>query len=184
MSYAILQGDCRQSLRRIGDGEIGCAVEDPPYEISLVGKTWGSSGIAYDQRVWREHFRVLRPGAHLLVFGSDRTYHRVACAVEDAGFEIRGSMQWLYNSGMPKGRAIGKAIDALFGAQRPILERRTHIAGGGESYGFQKGPRRVVNADITGPATAQAARWEGWNTTLTPAHEPIIVARKPLQADT
>jgi DNA modification methylase len=182
MPYAIIPGDCRQSFRMLGDNEIGAIVTDPPYEVGISG--WDSSGIAYSHDVWREHLRVLRPGGHLIVFGATRTFHRVACAIEDAGLEVRGSGNWLYSSGMPKGRNISKAIDGLFGATRPVIERRTLTAGGGESFGFQKGAKRQVNADITGPATAQAASWEGWNTTLRPAHEPFIIARKPLHQTT
>ena len=181
MPHVIIPGDCRLSFNLIGDDEIGLGLCDPPYEISIAGNGWDSSGVAYDPVVWRGYLRVLRPGAHLLVFGATRTAHRVACAVEDAGFEIRDQIQWLYHQGVPKGRSIDKAIDGLLGAQRPVIERRTKTIGGGESYGMQAGPRRTVQADLTGPGSQQAAAWEGWNTTLRPAHEPIILARKPLR---
>lgn len=181
MPHAIIHGDCRQSFSLIGDNEVGLGLCDPPYEIAIAGNGWDSSGVAYDPAVWRGYYRVLRPGAHLLVFGATRTIHRVACAIEDVGFEIRDQLQWLYASGMPHGRAIDKAIDELLGAQRPVIRRRTLTAGGGESFGFQKGAKRQVQADITAPGSPQAAVWEGWNTTLRPAHEPIILARKPLR---
>jgi DNA modification methylase len=134
-----------------------------------------------------EALRVLKPGGHLLAFGGTRTYHRMACAIEDAGFEIRDSIHWVYGSGFPKSLNVGKAIDKAAGAEREVLGKRTHIG-----YPDGDGVAHLSNAkghfgqtierrhDITAPATEEAARWEGWGTALKPAHEPVVVARKPL----
>jgi site-specific DNA-methyltransferase (adenine-specific) len=137
-----------------------------------------------------ECLRVLRPGGHLLAFGGTRTYHRLACAVEDAGFEIRDSLHWLYGSGFPKSKDVGKAIDKAAGAEREVLQRIRTKGGGTEQRnrrqaevhgyrpdGYQKGENVL---DVTAPATDAAARWDGWGTALKPAHEPIVLARKPL----
>jgi hypothetical protein len=101
------------SDRLIPDGFYDSIVTDPPYELGFMGKGWDSSGIAYSVDVWREALRVLKPGGHLLAFGGTRTYHRVACAIEDAGFEIRDSIAWLYGSGFPKSMNVAAAIDKV-----------------------------------------------------------------------
>lgn len=134
-----------------------------------------------------ECLRVLKPGGHLLAFGGTRTYHRLACGVEDAGFEVRDSMHWIYGSGFPKSLDVSKAIDKAAGAEREVIgpktfadgtsARRTQRLGTGV---FSDPESRDSNLTVTAPATEDAARWNGWGTALKPAHEPIIVARKPL----
>jgi len=131
--------------------------------------------------VWaREALRVLKPGGHLLAFGGTRTYHRLACALEDAGFEIRDCLAWIYGSGFPKSLDVSKAIDRHFGAEREIVGEQPDRWTQKGSVLFATGqPRETV--PITGaPATPEAAQWQGWGTALKPAHEPVVVARKPL----
>jgi len=107
----LLVGDCREQLRSLLDASIDAIVTDPPYELGFMGKAWDAAGIAYDVSLWVECLRVLKPGGHLLAFGGTRTYHRMAVAIEDAGFEIRDSIHWLYGSGFPKSLDVSKAID-------------------------------------------------------------------------
>ena len=111
MLNQIIHGDCLEVMKRFGDNSIDSIVTDPPYELGFMGKAWDKSGIAYNVEVWRECLRVLKPGGHMLAFGGTRTYHRMAAAIEDAGFEIRDQIQWLYGSGFPKSHDISKAID-------------------------------------------------------------------------
>jgi DNA modification methylase len=111
MIARILIGDVLERLRKLPDESIDSVVTDPPYELGFMGKAWDSSGIAYDVTMWSETLRVLKPGGHLLAFGGSRTYHRMACAIEDAGFEIRDQIMWLYGSGFPKSLDVSKAID-------------------------------------------------------------------------
>jgi site-specific DNA-methyltransferase (adenine-specific) len=178
-------------MAEMEDESVDSIVCDPPYELGFMGKSWDSTGIAYDVEVWKQCLRVLKPGGHLLAFGGSRTYHRLACAVEDAGFEIRDQIMWVYGSGFPKSLNIGKAMDKHFGAERDVIgeivrgdvekaktsgvtmaaadANKNNIAIFG--YGVEK---------LTAPATDEAKQWEGWGTALKPAHEPIVVARKPL----
>jgi DNA modification methylase len=107
----VVLGDCRDVLRTLADNSVDSVVTDPPYELGFMGKSWDSTGIAYDVTVWAECLRVLKPGGHILAFGGSRTWHRLAVAVEDAGFEIRDSICWLYGSGFPKSLDVSKAID-------------------------------------------------------------------------
>lgn len=109
----LYHGDNRDVLKTLDDSSIDSIVTDPPYELGFMGRAWDSSGIAYDVDLWRECFRVLKPGGHLLSFGASRTFHRMAVAVEDAGFELRDSIAWLYGSGFPKSMDVAKAIDKL-----------------------------------------------------------------------
>ena len=185
ISVQVIHGDCRNELELLPDNSVDSIVTDPPYELGFMGKSWDASGIAYDQRVWVQCLRVLKPGGHLLAFSGSRTYHRMVCAIEDAGFQIRDQIMWVYGSGFPKSLNISKAIDKAAGAEREVIgqkmyarkgvaiaEERTAIGGG--SFGEAR------MGDITTPATDKAKEWEGWGTALKPAHEPIVLARKPL----
>jgi site-specific DNA-methyltransferase (adenine-specific) len=175
----ILQGDCRERMAEMEENSIDAIVCDPPYELGFMGKKWDGSGIAYDQEVWRQAWRVLKPGGYLLAFGGSRTYHRLACAIEDAGLEIRDCISWVYGSGFPKSLDVSKAIDRAAGAERKVIGEPTRH-GGGDSQ-IMKGD---YNPPITAPATDAARQWDGWGTALKPAHEPIVMARKPLSEKT
>ncbi|MFE9886833.1 DNA-methyltransferase [Streptomyces scopuliridis] len=252
-------GDCLDTLPALPDASVDAIVTDPPYEIGVAGHAWDSTGIAYSVPLWRECLRVLKPGGHLLAFGAPRTYHRMACAAEDAGFRVIDQLDWIYTHGKPKGtdlaRAIdrrrddreqvlqvtawlaaardaagwtNKQIDGLWGFNgmaglwttqgkaantpsveqwdrmrtaigfddseiRPVVvklsERKGQI---GESYSHREViSEKQERARDTGlysgysghriksqPASDEACRWEGWNTALRPAHDPILLARK------
>jgi DNA modification methylase len=268
MTGRILHGDCREQLATLPDNSIDAIVTDPPYELGFMGKRWDASGIAYDPIVWSECRRVLKPGGHLLAFGGTRTYHRMTVAIEDAGFEIRDSLHWLYGSGFPKSLDVSKAIDkqrydradvyrvtawvreardaagitnrdiddafgfagmaghwtsaksqpavptldqvptllAVLGVKlndvpddirqllwdlngrkgqpgdnwwkREVIGTRSDVAT--RIYDNGEGPTLPSTIPITAPATDAAHQWNGWGTALKPAHEPIVVARKPL----
>jgi hypothetical protein len=110
--WCVAPGDNRPTLAALADGSLDACVTDAPYELGFMGKTWDASGIAFDVEFWRAVLRVLKPGGHLLAFGGTRTYHRMACAIEDAGFEIRDSLHWIYGTGFPKSMDVSKAMDA------------------------------------------------------------------------
>jgi DNA modification methylase len=187
----IHQGDCRDILKTLPDNSIDSVVTDPPYELGFMGKKWDNTGIAYDTSMWAEVLRVLKPGGHLLAFGGTRTYHRMVVAIEDAGFEIRDSIHWIYGSGFPKSLDVSKAIDKAAGAEREVIgtwkptgtarpsKNGSHNAAKTTADGGYE-PDTEAQVSITAPATAAAKQWEGWGTALKPAHEPIVVARKPV----
>ncbi|MEV4227286.1 DNA methyltransferase [Streptomyces bobili] len=256
-------GDCLNVLPTLTDASVDAVICDPPYELGFMGKAWDASGIAYNTEVWRHCWRILKPGGHLLAFGGTRTYHRMTVAIEDAGFEIRDSLHWIYGSGFPKGQDIAKSIDkrrddradtlrvtawlaaqaraagwdlarlnALFGfhprgmathwitqgvaARVPTPEQWDRLR---EEIGFDDTEIRPTVAELnarrgslgeawaqrevigqgfrvrresdvqlaglssgayalTAPAAEEARQWQGWNTALKPAHEPIVLARK------
>jgi len=180
--------DCLEGMKLIDDNSIDSIVTDPPYELGFMGKKWDSTGIAYNVELWQEALRVLKPGGHLLAFGGTRTYHRMACAIEDAGFEIRDQIQWIYGSGFPKSMDISKAIDKKAGAKREVIKT---VKGMGkqnpEWNGTAKGRKENYykpEYQLTASATPEAKQWDGWGTALKPANEPIVVARKPLSEKT
>lgn len=179
--YTLLHGDVIEQLSGLPDNSVDSLVTDPPYELGFMGKSWDSTGIAYSVPMWSECFRVLKPGGHLLSFGGSRTYHRMASAIEDAGFQIRDQIMWVYGSGFPKSMDVSKAIDKASGAERkvigfdPVAAKRS-VAIDTNAYGDYKGQ----TGDVTAPETLEARQWEGWGTALKPAHEPIVLARKPL----
>ena len=187
----ILHGDCREQLKTLPDNSIDSIVTDPPYELGFMGKSWDASGIAYNVDMWREALRVLKPGGHMLAFSGSRTYHRMTCAIEDAGFEIRDQIMWVYGSGFPKSLNVSKAIDAHFGAERKVLETKVSKSGGmahimktNSEQGYRPNDYYEESGnviEVTEPATDDAKKWDGWGTALKPAHEPICVARKPLE---
>jgi site-specific DNA-methyltransferase (adenine-specific) len=175
----ILIGDCRDVLPGIESDTFDSIVTDPPYELAFMGKQWDRSGVAYDVSMWAECLRVLKPGGHLLAFGGTRTSHRMACAIEDAGFEIRDSLTWIYASGFPKSLDIGKAIDKAAGAERAVIGKAAQWARNATSSSVGMNAAGWTDAPaITAPATDDARKWDGWGTALKPAHEPIFLARK------
>jgi site-specific DNA-methyltransferase (adenine-specific) len=176
----IYQGNNLEVLPTLPDNSVDSIVCDPPYELGFMGKSWDSSGIAYSVELWRECLRVLKPGGHLLAFGGTRTWHRLAVAIEDAGFEIRDNIAWLYGSGFPKSHNISKAIDKAAGAEREVTATiADRWAGKGNVYA-RASEANNDSVEVTASATDDAKAWDGWGTALKPAHEPIVVARKPL----
>lgn len=177
----ILHGDSLERLKEFPDNYFDSVVTDPPYGLSFMGKKWDYDVPSID--LWREILRVLKPGAHVLSFGGTRTYHRLVVGIEDAGFDIRDQVQWIYGSGFPKSLDVSKAIDKAAGA-RGHDGKRFNAAGDGESNGGSK--FRSDHPEYAKPeAITPAARtWSGWGTALKPANEPICLARKPLSEKT
>jgi site-specific DNA-methyltransferase (adenine-specific) len=184
--YVLHHGDCLEVLRTFADCSVDAVVTDPPYGLAFMGKRWDYDVPSVD--VWAECLRVLKPGGHLLAFAGTRTQHRMAVRIEDAGFEIRDMIAWVYGSGFPKSLDVSKAIDKAAGAEREVVGVSS-VTGARHSRTMDdgnKGNRRtyqneepVINT-ITAPATDAARQWQGWGTALKPAMEPITVARKPL----
>ena len=181
----LIESDCIKALRDMKDNSVDSIVTDPPYELGFMGKSWDASGIAFNLEVWQEALRVLKPGGFLLAFSGSRTYHRMAVAIEDAGFEIRDQIMWVYGSGFPKSLNIAKALDKAQGIEPIVVGSRPQsgakfkmIADDIDNGGFNN-PNRT-EFEITEPTSDLAKQWQGWGTALKPAHEPIVVARKPL----
>ena len=207
-------GDCREVIRSLPDACIDSVVTDPPYALvsivkrfansprseatentenpygrtgrGFMGQRWDNGETAFASEFWADVLRVLKPGGHVIAFSGTRTYHRMVVAIEDAGFEIRDQIGWLYGSGFPKSHDVSKGIDKAAGAVREVVGKRevtgrlaamsaqsaTHPSGNKENY---------WSGDILGePATDAAREWQGWGTALKPAWEPICLARKPL----
>jgi len=164
-------------MKTLADNSVDSIVTDPPYELGFMGKSWDNSGIANNVEMWAEALRVLKPGGHLLAFSGSRTYHRMVCAIEDAGFEIRDQIMWVYGSGFPKSLDVSKAIDKKAGVQREIVSSyETHDIRNAGLMDKKGG----VTVNKTAPNTDSAKQWDGWGTALKPAHEPIVMARKPV----
>lgn len=194
----ILLGDCREAMAALDADSIDAIVTDPPYHLTtgkrggsgeaslntdspagrsrvttgFMGKAWDGGGIAHDVETWAAALRVAKPGAHLLAFGGTRTFHRLTCAIEDAGWEIRDCIMWVYGSGFPKSLDVSKAIDKAHGHERSTAE---HKRADREGWRFE------TQTPGLPPQTDVARQWQGWGTALKPAWEPIIVARKPLR---
>ena len=207
----LLNGDCIEEMKKlIDDGvQVDSVVTDPPYHLTSIverfgkegsapakdkdgafqrqsvgfmGKEWDGGDIAFRKETWELFMKVLKPGGHLLAFSGSRTYHRMAVAIEDAGFDIRDQIMWLYGSGFPKSLNLGKSVDKKLGNERiktgqtkthsnkgmPQAEERTAIGAG------------AFGQEVEEEITVGTSEWEGWGTALKPAHEPIVLARKSL----
>jgi site-specific DNA-methyltransferase (adenine-specific) len=170
-------GDCIEQMRQLKSNSVDSIVTDPPYELGFMGKSWDSTGIAYSVKMWDEALRVLKPGGHLLAFSGSRTYHRMVVAIEDAGFEIRDQIMWVYGSGFPKSLDVEKAINKTAGVQF----KAQPASGVGFMNSTDDGYNTTLNQLVqVGESTDKAKQWAGWGTALKPAHEPIVLARKPL----
>jgi len=202
----IYVGDCREVIPQLQESFDAC-VTDPPYHLTtgkkggsgpasvnlespygrarigtgFMGKAWDGGDVAFRPETWEAVSRVLKPGAHVMAFGGTRTFHRLACAIEDAGFEIRDTLMWLYGSGFPKSLDISKAIDKAAGAERKVIETKRvkgggteHINRGNLAQDFRPGAYQKGE-----PATDAAKLWNGYGTALKPAWEPVILGMKP-----
>ncbi|MCW1412166.1 site-specific DNA-methyltransferase [Rhizobium sp. 1AS11] len=205
-------GDCRERLKSIPDNSIDAVVTDPPYALvsivkrfgaenaapatpkegsagayarasaGFMGKQWDTGETAFSEEFWADVLRVLKPGGHVVAFSGTRTYHRMAVAIEDAGFEIRDQAAWTYGTGFPKSHNVSKAIDKHLGVDREVIGTETvanDMRNGSLSSGWKGEENTAYTRDITAPGSPEAVEWDGWGTALKPAWEPICVARKP-----
>ena len=200
----VYNGDCLEVMDTIDKCSVDSVVTDPPYHLTSIvkrfgkedsapaqfgtdgafarasrgfmGKEWDGGDIAFQANTWRKCYELLKPGGHLIAFSGSRTYHRMACAIEDAGFEIRDQCIWLYGSGFPKSHNIGREIDKKQGNHREVVgEVRAGKNALGQDSGWNKHNNRTQIE-----VTKGSSEWEGWGTALKPAHEPMVLARKPL----
>ena len=182
----LIHGDCLEKLKAMKADSIDSIVTDPPYGLSFMGKKWDYDVPSVE--IWKECLRVLKPGGHLLAFAGTRTQHRMAVRIEDAGFEIRDMIAWVYGSGFPKSLDVSKAIDRAAGAEREIIgeKQRAKCDFSNNLYAQDTANRNNQKIfgygveQITAPFTDAAKQWDGWGTALKPSLEPITVARKPL----
>jgi DNA modification methylase len=179
MEYTmIINGDCLEKLKDLQTNSIDAIVTDPPYGLKFMGKKWDYDVPSVE--IWQECLRVLKPGGYLLSFAGTRTQHRMAARIEDAGFEIRDMIAWVYGSGFPKSLNIGKAVDKIQGNEREDLGVRDGATGKRVSKVYGERPC-LNNPDYQPRQTKGTSPWEGWGTALKPALEPITVARKPIE---
>ena len=189
--YKIINNDSLLALEELEENSIDSIVTDPPYELNFMGKGWDNAGISFNKEIWQKCLRVLKPGGYLLAFGGSRTFHRIAVAIEDAGFEIRDTIMWLYGSGFPKSMNIGKAIEGkltIGSANVRDIKKldgiKTSVTCGfnktGKETGYRDKEYEMVKTDVI-YHTEEGKNWQGWGTALKPSFEPIIVARKPFK---
>jgi DNA modification methylase len=176
----LLLGDCKEKLKELEDNSIDAIVTDPPYGLSFMGKKWDYDVPSID--IWKECLRVLKPGGYLLSFAGTRTQHRMAVNIEDAGFEIRDMIAWVYGSGFPKSLNIGKAVDKIQGNDREVSGK--YVAPDGKERGGMPNNLMDIANNQEGDRkeheiTKGTSQWEGWGTALKPAVESITVALKP-----
>lgn len=214
----LIEGDCLAVLPTLEAESFDSCVCDPPYHLTSIvkrfgavnaapaqfgtdgafsrasrgfmGKVWDGGDVAFRPETWAAVWRVLKPGAYLLAFSGTRTYHRMVCAIEDAGFEVRDQIGWMFGQGFPKSHDVSKGIDKAAGAERseivgsklgrPGMAKDGSNQRNGFDNAFGGAALGIMASDIAAPATPEAAQWSGWGTALKPAWEPIVLARKPL----
>ena len=182
-------GDCLEVMDKLEADSIDAIITDPPYELNFMGKGWDNAGVSFNKETWVKCLRLLKPGGYLLAFGGSKTFHRIACAIEDAGFEIRDTIMWIYGSGFPKSMNISNVIEAKnkYGKANTIAKRKVEQNSDGKEYKVSQtnneamGEKKIVNRREYKPVDSSAKQWSGWGTCLKPAFEPIIVARKPFK---
>lgn len=170
-------------MKTLPDNSVDSIVSDPPYGISFMAKKWDYDVPSVE--VWKEAMRVLNPGGHALIACGTRTQHRMVCNIEDAGFEIRDVVSWIYGSGFPKSLNISKAIDTAAGVEREVVGVHKRHGGGKAKSGSMAGELGTESdLPLTAPATEAAKQWDGWGTALKPACEFFTLCRKPLSEKT
>ncbi len=183
-NFKLYQGSNLDVLPTLPDNSVDSIVTDPPYELGFMGKSWDSSGIAYNVELWKQCLRVLKPGGHLIAFSGSRTYHRMAVAIEDAGFEIRDQIMWIYGSGFPKASDVAKQIDKQNGYQGKVVGKAKGVGNTNtlsmRSGGGNENEKLATEYDVK-ELSPEAKKWDGWKSALKPAHEPMVLARKPLE---
>lgn len=187
--YKLYQGNMLDMLEAIESNTIDSIVTDPPYELNFMGKGWDNAGVSFNSDTWKNCYEVLKPGGYLLAFGGSRTYHRIAVAIEDAGFEIRDTIMWLYGSGFPKSMSLSKGIEAKekLGNAGTRNKRKIEQSCDSKEYTLKQTNNGAMGEIIETtrkeyiPSTELAKQWKGWGTCLKPSFEPIIVARKPFK---
>jgi len=203
----LIHGDCLEKLKELEDCSIDSIVTDPPYHLTSIvkrfgkensspakhgkdgsfgrlskgfmGQEWDGGDIAFKEEVWKECLRVLKPGGHLIAFSGSRTYHRMAYAIDESGFEIRDQIMWVYGSGFPKSHNVALSIDKKLGLQNH-RSVRLDVAGNIKSGENVRSPKSNEMEKYEGKSD-EAKEWQGWGTALKPAHEPIVLARKPFK---
>lgn len=179
MKWQILHGDVRRVCKTFPENHFDAVLSDPPYGLSFMGRRWDYS--VPSAIVWHEVERVMKPGAHAMIFGGPRTFHRLVTACEDGGLIPRDLLMWLQGQGFPKSHDVSKAIDDRLGHVRKKIgtKRGTHSANGSGLGGTAVGVcQEVVDVDVTAPASDLAKRWHGQGTALKPSFEPILLACK------
>lgn len=190
-NYELRLGKMQDEIATMDSDSIDSIVTDPPYELGFMGKSWDSSGVAFQKETWEHCYRILKPGGYLLAFGGSRTYHRIACAIEDAGFEIRDTIMWLYGSGFPKSMNIGKSIEGKLTIGSGNVKDFKKLDGDkvrvtcgfnktSKENGYRDKEYEMTKTDVQFH-TECGQKYSGWGTALKPAYEPIIVARKPFK---
>lgn len=197
MNRTLINGNMLEELDKLDENSVDAVVTDPPYELNFMSKGWDNSGISFQKETWERVFRVLKPGGYLLAFGGSRTFHRIACAIEDAGFEIRDTIMWIYGSGFPKSMNIGIAIDKKLGVESAVGGVKSghedfvgRTTSGHMNYTFATGEfdrpwmHDKEKAEAYHyekiPSSEIGNKFSGFGTALKPSYEPVIMARKPL----
>lgn len=186
--YTLYLGNSLDVLDTLADNSVDSIVTDPPYEIGFMGKGWDNTGIAFNVEIWKKCFRVLKHGGHMIAFNHSRMFHRMMVAIEDAGFEIRDTIMWLYGSGFPKSLNIGLAVDKINGVESEVVgKKKTRELPNDVPFGqglisshANKIAGRKTNGQVEIEIKQAQNEWNGWGTALKPAYEPIVLARKPI----
>jgi DNA modification methylase len=175
--WSIHQGDINHVLPTLSNSLFDASLSDPPYGIGFMERSWDIE--VPPVPVWQQLLRSCKPGAQLLAFGGTKTFHRLACNIEDAGWEMRDTLCWLYGKGIPKGQDISKAIDKELGAERPIIGEKQNRHREDRSDFRYRYAREAGTIPVTAPASEPAKAWDGYSTALKPAWEPVLLVQKP-----
>ena len=183
MKYAIYNDNMLNLNNLVEPNSVDSIITDPPYELNFMGKGWDNAGVSFQKETWKKCYDALKEGGYLLAFGGSRTFHRIACAIEDAGFEIRDTIMWLYGSGFPKSMNIGLALDKKNGIEcKVVAEKQMHDFSTQKKSMMHFTTNENHKTSTTSIKVLEAQNeWQGWGTALKPSFEPIIVARKPFK---